>query len=70
MKSALQEWLSPEDEEEEDSITSEPAEDFDSDTDEEPKSNYSLSTKPQKKTQTESLMIYSEKMMMTIYHFK
>ena len=53
MKSALQEWLSPEDEEEEDSIISEPAEDFDSDTKEEPKSNYSLSTKPQKKTTTE-----------------
>ena len=53
MKSALQEWLSPEDEDEEDNITSEPAEDFDSDIDEEPKSNYSLSTKPQKKTQTE-----------------
>ena len=41
MKLALQEWLSPEDEEEEDSIISEPAVSFDSD---EKKSNYSLDT--------------------------
>jgi len=53
MKEALQEWLSPEDEEEEGDIISEPSEDFDSDIDEEPKSNYSLSTKPVKKTKTE-----------------
>ena len=53
MKGALQEWLSPEDEEEE-SIISEPAEDFDSDLKEEPKSNYSLSSKPiVKKSKTE-----------------
>jgi len=45
MKGALQEWLSPEDTEEGD-IVSEPAEDFDSDIKEAPKSNYSLSTKP------------------------
>ena len=41
MKEALQEWLSPEGEEEEGSITSEPAVAFDSD---EKKSNYSLDT--------------------------
>ena len=41
MKLALQEWLSPEGEEEEDSIISEPAVSFDSD---EKKSNYSLDT--------------------------
>jgi len=52
MKEALQEWLSPEDEEE-DTIVSEPAEDFDTDLKEEPKSNYSLSTAPVKKTKTE-----------------
>ena len=52
MKEALQEWLSPEDEEEEGDIVSEPAEDFDSDIKESPKSNYSLSTAP-KKTKTE-----------------
>jgi len=46
MKTALQEWLSPEGEDEEDSIVSEPAEGFDSDVKETPKSNYSLSTKP------------------------
>jgi hypothetical protein len=46
MKEALQEWLSPEGEEEEDSIISEPAVSFDSDLKEEPKSNYSLSAKP------------------------
>jgi hypothetical protein len=41
MKLALQEWLAPEGEEEEDSIVSEPAVSFDSD---EKKSNYSLDT--------------------------
>ena len=41
MKLALQEWLAPEGEEEEDSIISEPAVSFDSD---EKKSNYSLDT--------------------------
>ena len=41
MKEALQEWLAPEGEEEEDSIISEPAVSFDSD---EKKSNYSLDT--------------------------
>jgi hypothetical protein len=41
MKQGLQEWLSPEGEEEEDSIISEPAVSFDSD---EKKSNYSLDT--------------------------
>jgi succinate dehydrogenase flavin-adding protein (antitoxin of CptAB toxin-antitoxin module) len=46
MKTALQEWLSPEGDDEEDSIVSEPAEGFDSDVKETPKSNYSLSTKP------------------------
>ena len=46
MKTALQEWLSPENDDEEDSIVSEPAEGFDSDVKETPKSNYSLSTKP------------------------
>ena len=53
IKSALQEWLSPEDSEEEDDIISEPAVAFDSDEKEEPKSNYSLSTKSSKKTKTE-----------------
>jgi len=53
MKTALQEWLSPEDSEEEGDIISEPAVAFDSDEKEEPKSNYSLSTKPAKKTKTE-----------------
>ena len=52
MKEALQEWLSPEDSEEEGDIVSEPAEDFDSDLKETPKSNYSLSSTP-KKTKTE-----------------
>ena len=52
MKEALQEWLSPEDSEEEDDIISEPAVAFDSDEKEKPKSNYSLSTSP-KKTKTE-----------------
>ena len=53
MKEALQEWLSPEDSEEEGDIISEPAVAFDSDEKEEPKSNYSLSAKPTKKTKTE-----------------
>jgi len=53
MKEALQEWLSPEDSEEEGDIISEPAVAFDSDEKEEPKSNYSLSTKAPKKTKTE-----------------
>jgi hypothetical protein len=53
MKSALQEWLSPEDAEEEGDIISEPAEDFDSDVKQPPQSNYSLSTKPVKKSKTE-----------------
>ena len=52
IKAALQEWLSPEDEEEGE-IVSEPAEDFDSDVKEKPKSNYSLSTKQVKKSKTE-----------------
>ena len=45
MKAALQEWLSPEDSEEEGDIISEPAEKFDSDEKEETKSNYSLNVK-------------------------
>ena len=45
MKASLQEWLMPE-EEEEGAIVSEPAVDFDTDIKAEPKSNYSLSTKP------------------------
>ena len=56
MKEALQEWLSPEDSEEEGDIVSEPAEDFDSDFKDAkatPQSNYSLSTKTPKKTKTE-----------------
>ena len=53
MKQNLQEWLSPEDAEEEGDIISEPAVDFDSDVKAEPKSNYSLSTKPVKKSKTE-----------------
>lgn len=53
MKTSLQEWLSPEDSEEEGDIISEPAVAFDSDEKEEPKSNYSLSAKPTKKTKTE-----------------
>ena len=44
MKSALQEWLTPEDSEEEGDIISEPAESFD-DEKEETKSNYSLNVK-------------------------
>ena len=46
MKASLQEWLSPEDSEEEGDIVSEPAVAFDNDEKEEPKSNYSLSSKP------------------------
>lgn len=46
MKEALQEWLSPEDSEEEGDIISEPAVAFDSDEREGTKSNYSLSAKP------------------------
>ena len=53
MKEALQEWLLPEDSEEEGDIISEPVVAFDSDEKEEPKSNYSLSTKAPKKTKTE-----------------
>jgi len=52
MKEALQEWLSPEDSEEEGNIISEPAEDFDSDLKSEPKSNYSLNVK-QKSTKVD-----------------
>ena len=47
MKSALQEWLTPEDDEE---ITSEPAVAFDNDVKSTPKSNYSLSAKPKQST--------------------
>ena len=47
MKSALQEWLAPEGEDdEEDSISSEPASTFEDDKEETPKSNYSLNIKP------------------------
>ena len=46
MKAALQEWLSPEDSEEEGDIVSEPSVAFDSDEKEQPKSNYSLNSKP------------------------
>ena len=53
MKSALQEWLSPEDNEEEGSIVKEPAVAFDNDAKAEPKSNYSLSQQTPKKTKTE-----------------
>jgi hypothetical protein len=52
IKEALQEWLSPEDSEEEGDIVSEPAEDFDSDLKSEPKSNYSLNVK-QKSTKVD-----------------
>jgi hypothetical protein len=45
MKTALQEWLSPEDSQNEGDIISEPAEKFDSDVKEETKSNYSLNVK-------------------------
>ena len=47
MKSALQEWLTPEDDEE---ITSEPEVAFDNDVKSTPKSNYSLSAKPKQST--------------------
>ena len=47
MKSALQEWLSPEDDGE---ITSEPAVAFDNDVKKTPDSNYSLSAKPKQST--------------------
>ena len=53
MKGALQEWLSPEDNEEEGSIVKEPAVAFDNDAKAEPKSNYSLSQQAPKKTKTE-----------------
>jgi len=53
MKSALQEWLSPEDAEEEGDIIKEPAVDFDSDVKQPSQSNYSLSTKQVKKSKTE-----------------
>jgi hypothetical protein len=49
MKASLQEWLSPEGEEEEGSIVKEPAVAFDS----QPKSNYSLDTKPAKQTKAD-----------------
>jgi len=49
MKASLQEWLSPEGEEEEGSIIKEPAVAFDS----QPKSNYSLDTKPAKQTKAD-----------------
>jgi hypothetical protein len=49
MKTSLQEWLSPEGEEEEGSIVKEPAVAFDS----QPKSNYSLDTKPAKQTKAD-----------------
>lgn len=45
MKTALQDWLSPEDSQKEGDIISEPAEKFDSDVKEETKSNYSLNVK-------------------------
>jgi len=45
MKSALQEWLTPEDSEEEGDIISEPAVAFDGEEKEETKSNYSLNVK-------------------------
>ena len=53
MKSNLQEWLSPEDAENEGDIISEPAVDFDSDVKQPAQSNYSLSTKQVKKSKTE-----------------
>jgi hypothetical protein len=43
IKESLQSWLSPEDEESEGDIISEPVVPFENET---PKSNYSLSTKP------------------------
>ena len=53
MKQALQEWLSPEDAENEGDIIKEPAVDFDSDVKQPAQSNYSLSTKQVKKSKTE-----------------
>jgi hypothetical protein len=53
MKSNLQEWLSPEDAENEGDIIKEPAVDFDSDVKQPAQSNYSLSTKQVKKSKTE-----------------
>lgn len=53
MKTNLQEWLSPEDSEEEGSIIKEPAVGFDNDTKQDTSSNYSLSSKPAKKSKTE-----------------
>jgi len=53
MKQNLQEWLSPEDAENEGDIISEPAVDFDSDVKQPAQSNYSLSTKQVKKSKTE-----------------
>ena len=50
MKSALEKWLSPEDNNEEGEIISEPAEDFDSS---EPKSNFSLDTSNVKKNKAD-----------------
>jgi len=50
MKAALQEWLSPEGEEEEGLISSEPAVSFDNDSQ---KSNYSLNTKVSKQTKSD-----------------
>jgi len=48
MKQSLQEWLSPEDSEEEGDIISEPSVAFDTDKQEEPKSNYSLNVQTKK----------------------
>jgi hypothetical protein len=45
LKSILQNFLNPEAQEQEGQIIAEKASDFDSDVKEEPKSNYSLSTK-------------------------
>ncbi len=53
MKQNLQEWLSPEDTENEGDIIKEPAVAFDSDVKQPAQSNYSLSTKPVKKSKTE-----------------
>tara|TARA_B110000977_G_scaffold57195_1_gene77645 strand:+ start:1395 stop:2234 length:840 start_codon:yes stop_codon:yes gene_type:complete len=53
MKSSLQEWLSPEGEDEEGSISSEPAVAFDGVTTREAKSNYSLDVKNVKQTKAD-----------------
>ena len=53
MKTNLEEWLSPEDTENEGDIIKEPAVGFDSDTKQPPQSNYSLDSKPVKKSKTE-----------------